>query len=74
MVAPWDESGVPLRALKDETGLGLVSCDADRLVEQRLVVHNPTHLESATRGEHDFRLGIVDPGRELFRGEASEYH
>ncbi len=74
VVAMGEESSLLLRALKDETGLGLVSREPDRLVEQRLIFHDAPRLEPAARGENHFRLGIVDSCRELFRRESSEYH
>ena len=46
----------------------------DRLVEQRLVLHDAAGLDAAARRKDQFRLGVLDPGRELFRGETAEHH
>ena len=46
----------------------------DRLVEQRLVLHDAAGLEPAARREDQFWLGVLDPGGEFFGGKAAEHH
>ena len=53
---------------------GLVARALDRLVEQRLVGDDAVHLDAAGAADDDLGLGVVDPGRELVRREAAEYH
>ena len=48
--------------------------EPDRLVEQRLVLDDAPGLEPAARRQDHLRLGVVDAGRELVRGEAAEHH
>ena len=48
--------------------------ERDRLVEQRLVFDDAADLEAAARRQDELRLGVVDAGRELVRGEAAEHH
>ena len=74
VVAAGNERGLLLRALQDETSVGLVAGERDRLVEQRLVFDDAADLEAAARRQDQLRLGIVDAGRELVRREAAEHH
>ena len=60
--------------LQDDAGLRLDAGETDRLVEQRLVLHDAAGLEPATRREDQLRLGVLDPGRKLLRREAAEHH
>ena len=53
---------------------GLDAGKLDRLVEQRLVLHDAAGLEPAARREDQFRLGVLDPGREFLGREAAEHH
>ena len=45
----------------------------DRRVEQRLVGDDAARLDAAGGGDDELRLGVVDAGRELRRGEAAEH-
>src|SRR5262249_18844716 len=72
-VGAGTERGLLLRALQDEAGVGLVAGERDRLVEQRLVFDDAADLEAAARRQDELRLGVVDAGRELVRGEAAEH-
>ena len=63
-----------LRALEDDRGRRLVLRQADGEVEQRLIFDDAAGLDAAARGQDDFRLGVVDAGRELLGGEAAEHH
>ncbi len=73
-VAAFDQRRLRLRPLQDETSLGLVLGERDRLVKQRLVMHDAAGLEPAAGGENDFWRGVVDPRRQFARGEAAEHH
>ena len=53
---------------------GLDAGKPDRLVEQRLVLHDAAGLDAAARRKNQFRLGVLDAGRELFRGKTAEHH
>ena len=53
---------------------GLTLDKPDRLVEQRLVLHDAAGLEPAARREDQFRFGVFDPGRQLLGGKAAEHH
>ena len=53
---------------------GFVRRKLDRLVEQRLVLHDPAGLDAAARGENELRLRVVDAGGELLGGKAAEHH
>ncbi len=53
---------------------GLTLERRDRLVEQRLVLHDAAGLEPAARREDQLRLGVLDPGRKFLRREAAEHH
>ena len=44
----------------------------DRRVEQRLVADDAPGLDPAGGGDDELRLGVVDAGRKLRRGEAAE--
>ena len=46
----------------------------DRLVEQRLVLHDAAGLEPAACREDQLWLGVVDAGRQLPGGKAAEHH
>ena len=48
--------------------------ERDRLVEQRLVMHDAAGLEAAACRQDHLRLGVVDAGRQFARGEAAEHH
>ena len=48
--------------------------EPDRLVEQWLVLDDAAGLEPAASRQDHLRLGVVDAGRELVRGEAAEHH
>ena len=64
-----------LRPLQDQARIGLMRSERDRLVEQRLVFDDAAAgLDPAARGEDRLRLGVVDAGRKLARGEAAEHH
>ena len=74
VVAPGHHGGLALRPLQDDAAIGLVARERDRLVEQRLILHHAAGLDAAARRHHEFRLGVVDAGRELLRREAAEHH
>ena len=74
MIAAGDELAAMLRPLQDDAGLRLDAGEADRLVEQRLVLHDAAGLEPAARREDQLRLGVLDPGRKFLRREAAEHH
>ena len=63
-----------LRPLQDDAGLRLDAGEPDRLVEQRLVLHDAAGLDPAARREDQFWLGVVDAGRQLLGGKAAEHH
>ena len=48
--------------------------ERDRKIEQRLIFDDPARLDAAARGQNDLRLGVVDAGRKLLRGETAEHH
>jgi hypothetical protein len=50
VVAAGDEGRFLLRALQDETSLGLMPNEPDGLVEKRFVFDEAAHLQAATRG------------------------
>ena len=54
--------------------LGLVRRPVDGRVEERLVLDDPVDLDAAGRGDDQPGLRVVDPDRELVRGEAAEHH
>ena len=72
-VAAFDQRRFRLRPLQDETSVGLVRRERDRLVEQRLVMHDAAGLEPAACRQDRFRRGVVDAGGEFARGEAAEH-
>ena len=74
VVAAGKQHRLLLWALQDEAGVGLVRREPDRLVEQRLVLDDAPGLEPTARRQDHLRLGVVDAGRELVRGEAAEHH
>ncbi|MEY9610321.1 hypothetical protein ABIF21_003195 [Bradyrhizobium elkanii] len=74
MIAARGELASLLRPLQDDAGLGLAAGEADRLVEQRLVLHDAPGLDAAARREDQLRLGVVDAGRKLLGREAAEHH
>ena len=74
MVAAFDQSGFELRPLQDQTSVGLVRRERDRLVEQRLVGDDAAGLDAAARRQDRLRRGVVDAGREFVRGKAAEHH
>ena len=49
-VAALDQRRLRLRPLQDQTGVGLVLRQRDRLVEQRLVMDDAAGFEPAARG------------------------
>ena len=62
-----------LRPLQHDAGLRLYARKLDRLVEQRLVLHDPAGLDAAARRENQLRLRVVDAGGELLGREAAEH-
>ena len=74
VIAAGDEIAALLRPLQDDAGRGLHAGQLDRLVEQRLVLHDAAGLEPAACREDQFWLGVLDPGGEFFRGKAAEHH
>ena len=74
MVAAGNEIATLLRPLQDDAGLRLDAGQPDRLVEQRLVLHDAAGLEPATGREDQFRFRVFDARRKLFRREAAEHH
>ena len=67
------ELGLELRALQDDAALRLRLDQLDRGVEQRLVGHERRRLDPARRGDDDLRPRVLDPARELVRGEPAEH-
>ena len=63
-----------LRPLQDDAGLWLDAGKPDRLIEQRLVLHDAAGLEPAARRKDQLRLGVLDPRRQLLGSEAAEHH
>ena len=53
---------------------GLDAGKPDRLVEQRLVLHDAAGLDAAACRKNQFRLGVLDAGREFLRGKTAEHH
>ena len=74
VVAAFDQLGFELRTLQDQTGVGLVGRERDRLVEQRLVGDDAAGLDAAARRQDRLRRGVVDAGREFVCGKAPEHH
>ena len=74
VIAAGDEIAGLLRPLQDDAGLRLGAGELDRLVEQRLVLHDAAGLEPAACREDQLRLGVVDAGGELLGGKAAEHH
>ena len=54
--------------------LWLVGGRLDGQVEQRLVLDDPLHLDAAAGRDDHLRPGVVDPDRQLVRGEPAEHH
>ncbi|MPL75488.1 hypothetical protein SDC9_21312 [bioreactor metagenome] len=73
-VAAFDQLRHFLLALEDHAELGLVGGDVDRLVKQRLVMHDAVRFEAAGGGDDRLRRAVVDPHRKLMRGEPAEHH
>ena len=71
-VAGRVELRLELRALEDDTPRGLALYEPDRGVEQRLVRDDAPGLEAAGGGDHDLRLRVLEPTRQLVRREAAE--
>ena len=69
---PGTSSRFELRPLEDDAALGLHRRLLDRRVEQRLVRDRARRLDPARRGHDHLRLRVLDPARELVRGEAAE--
>src|SRR5207244_3974373 len=59
-------------ALEDDAALRLRARELDRAVEERLVGDDARRLDPARGGDDDLRLRVLDPARELVRGEAAE--
>ena len=74
VVAPGNEFATLLRPLQDDAGLRLHAGERDRLVQQRLVLHDAAGLEPAARRKDQLRLGVLDAGRKLLGGKAAEHH
>ena len=74
VIAAGREFASLLRPLQDDAALRLDARKPDRLVEQRLVLHDAAGLDAAACRKDQFRFGVLDPGREFFRGEAAEHH
>ena len=74
VVAAVDEIAGLLRPLQDDAGLRLDARQPDRLVEQRLVLHDAAGLDAAARRKDQFWLGVLDPARELLGRKAAEHH
>ncbi len=74
MIAPLDHIRPAGRALKDQTGGGLMAGELDRRVQHRLIRHHPAGLEPAGRRNNNFGGGIGDPRRQLRRREATKHH
>ncbi len=53
---------------------GLCFDEADREIEQRLVLDEPAGLDAATRGQDHLGLGVVYAGGEFLGGEPAEHH
>ena len=69
------ELGLVLRALQDDATLRLVLRQLERLVEERLVGdRSRARLDAARGAHHQLRLGMVDAGSQLVRGETAEHH
>ena len=62
-----------LRPLQDDAGLGLDAGKGDRLVQQRLVLHNAAGLEPAARRKDQSRSCILDSGSEFLCGKTAEH-
>jgi hypothetical protein len=73
-IPPRGERGLEHRPLEDDAALGLPLDEVDRGVEQRLVRDEPVRLDPARRRHDRLRLGVLDPLRELMRGESAEDH
>ena len=74
VVAARDQLATLLRPLQDDAGLRLRARKFDRLVEQRLVLHDAAGIEPAACRKDQLWPGVVDPGRQLFRRKAAEHH
>ena len=74
VIAAGDEIAALLRPLQDDAGVGLDAGKFDRLIEQRLVVHEAAGLEPAARREDQFWFGVLDAGGEFFRRKTAEHH
>jgi hypothetical protein len=72
MIAPGDKAPCFLRALENDHGFGLVRRKRDRLVDQRLVVHDARGFDAAGGGKDQFRMRILESCGEFARGEAAE--
>ncbi len=71
-VPPHDQVRLELLALEHHAVLGFGAGELDRPVEQRFVGDHPIDLDPTGCGQHELGLGVVDPGRQLFGGEATE--
>jgi hypothetical protein len=70
-VAEFRERGF---ALEHDCVVGLVLGELEGSVDDRLVLDHAGRLDPARGGDDDPRGGVVDPGRELLRRKAAEYH
>ncbi len=61
-----------LRSLQDDAGIGFMTRQADRLVEQWFVGYEACRLDATGCRDDGFRPGVVDPRGELVRGETAE--
>jgi len=66
------ERGDRLLALEDDDDVGSVARTPDGRVEEGLVVDDARRLDAAGGREDHLGLGVVDPGRQLGRGETAE--
>ena len=73
-VAAFDQCGLHLRPLQNQTCIGLMRRQRDGFIEQRLVGDDAAGFEPAARRQNDLRLGVVDPGRQFGRRKAAEHH
>ncbi len=62
-----------LRPLQYDAGLGLDAGKGDRLVQQRLVLHDAAGLEPAARRKDQFRSCVLDSGSEFLGGKTAEH-
>ena len=73
LVAAGHQAGGHLFALVDDAEIRFVAGYLDRLVQQRLVGHDPPRFEAAGGRDDRFRRGVVDPDRQFVGGEPAEH-